>query len=154
MTDLAEGDLVRAAQPTAYVNDDTILTELANTSYAPGTPEVGVYFIAPPSGRVRLTIGGGFRDNGGSNVDRVFLAPQLFLDSSAGTEVLAPSVTIRGYLAARENTGFQYGSRISFIEDLTPGQLYYLRTMHLTNGGTDPDNADIAARDIIVIPLP
>jgi hypothetical protein len=154
MTDLAAGDLVRAAAPTSYVHDDTILANLTNTSYEAGTPEVGVYFVAPPSGRVRLTIGGGFRDNGGSNVDRVFLAPQLFQDSSAGTEVLAPSVTIRGYLAAREDTEFQYGSRISFIEDLAPGQLYYLRTMHLTSGGTDPDTADLAARDIIVIPLP
>ncbi|WP_049562249.1 hypothetical protein [Nonomuraea sp. SBT364] len=147
------GDLVRAVQPTAYVHDDTIITEIANTSYETGSPEVGVYFIAPPSGRVRLTLGGGFRDNGASAVDRLFLAPQLFRDNSDGTQVLAPSVTIRGYLAAREDTEFQYGSRVSFIEGLTPGQLYYLRTMHLTNG-TAPNNADIAARDIIVIPLP
>lgn len=154
MTDIASGDLVRTASPTAFVLDDTLIANLTNTSYAAGSPEVGVFFVAPPSGRVRLTIGGGFRDNGASAFDRVFLSPQLFMDSSAGTEILAPSVTLRGYLSALENTEFQYGSRVSFIEDLTPGQIYYIRTMHLTSAGTDPDTADIAARDLIVIPLP
>lgn len=154
MTDITAGDLVRSAQPTASYDDDTLIANITNTSYAAGSPEVGVYFVGPPSGRVRLTMGGGFRDNGASAVDRVFLAPQLFEDSSAGTEILAPSVTLRGYLAAKEDTEFQYGSRISLIEDLTPGQLYYLRAMYLTSDGTDPDSADIAARDVIVIPMP
>lgn len=151
---ITSGDLVRTLPPTAFVHDDTVLANLTNTSYEVGSPEVGVFFVAPPSGRVRLTIGGGFRDNGASAVDRVFLSPQLFRDSSAGSEVLAPSVTLRGYLSVAADTEFQYGCRVSLIEGMTPGQLYYLRTMHLTSGGTDPDTADIAARDIIVIPLP
>ena len=154
MTDIAEGDLVRTLPPTAFVHDDTLLANLTNAGYEAGSPEVGVFFVAPPSGRVRLTIGGGARDNGASAWDRVFLSPQLFEDSSSGTQILAPSVTVRGYLFAKENLEFQYGSRVSFIEDLTPGQLYYLRTMHLTADGNDPDSADLAARDIIVIPLP
>jgi len=148
------GDLVRTLAPTAFVHDDTILTEIANASYAAGTPEVGVFFVAPPSGRIRLTIGGGFRDNGGAPVDRIFLAPQLFRDSSDGTEILAPSVTLRGYLSLSNNMEFQYGCRVSLIEGMTPGQLYYLRAMHLATPGTDTDTADIAARDLIVIPLP
>ncbi|MGP3917694.1 hypothetical protein [Nonomuraea sp. 10N515B] len=154
MSDIESGDLVRTLPPTAFVHDDTTQANLTNTSYATGSPEVGVFFVAPPSGRVRLTIGGGFRDNGGSAVDRVFLAPNLFRDNSGGTEVLAPSVTLRGYLSVAADTEFQYGSRVSLIENMTPGQLYYIRTMHLTSGGTDPDTADIAARDLIVIPLP
>lgn len=153
MTDIESGDLVRSAAPTAFFHDDTILTNLTNTSYEAGSPEIGVFFVAPPSGRIRLTIGGGFRDNGAS-LDRIFLSPQLFLDSSDGTEILAPSVTLRGYLSLSNNTEFQYGCRVSLIEDLTPGQLYYVRSMHLATPGTDPDTADIAARDIIVIPLP
>ncbi|MEU6781503.1 hypothetical protein ABZ912_20045 [Nonomuraea angiospora] len=148
------GDLVRTLPPTAFFHDDTTQVDLTNTSYATGSPEVGVFFVAPPSGKIRLTIGGGFRDNGGSNQDRVFLSPQLFQDSSAGSEILAPSVTLRGYLSISADNEFQYGCRVSLIEGLTPGQLYYCRTMQLTSGGTDPDTADIAARDIIVIPLP
>jgi len=151
---ITTGDLVRTLPPTSYVHDDTTQVQLTSTSYEVGSPEVGVYFVAPPSGRVRLTVGGGFRDNGGSNTDRVFLSPQLFEDGPAGVEVLAPSVTLRGYGSAAEDTQFQYGCRVSLIEGLTPGQLYYLRTMHLTSAGTDPDTADIAARDVIVIPLP
>lgn len=147
------GDLVRTLPPTSFFHDDTILTNLTNTSYAAGSPEIGVFFVAPPSGKIRLTIGGGFRDNGAS-LDRIFLSPQLFQDSADGTEVLAPSVTLRGYLSLSNNTEFQYGCRVSLIENLTPGQLYYLRTMHLATPGTDPDTADIASRDIIVIPLP
>ncbi|MGW6502978.1 hypothetical protein [Nonomuraea angiospora] len=145
---------VRTLAPTAFFHDDTVLANLTNTSYAAGTPEIGVFFVAPPSGKVRLTIGGGFRDNGATVRDRIFLSPQLFRDSSSGTEVLAPSVTLRGYLSVADDTEFQYGSRISLIENLTPGQLYYIRCMHLTSGGTTHDSADIAARDLIVIPLP
>ncbi|GII87691.1 hypothetical protein Ssi03_56810 [Sphaerisporangium siamense] len=148
------GDLVRSMGVTAFYHEDTSLVQLTNTAYEPGTLEVGVYFVAPASGTVRLTIGGGVRDNGASALDRVFLAPQLFLGSSTGTEVLAPSVSLRGYGSVAEDTEFQYGCRVSLITGLTPGELYYIRTMHATSAGTDPDTADIAARDIIVIPMP
>lgn len=147
------GAYVRNPAPTVQASDDTILAGLTNSSYEAGTPEVGVFFVAPPSGRVRLTLGGGFRDNGATDRDRIFLAPQLFRESSDGTEVLSPSVTFRGYLSVAADLEFQYGSRVSMLEDLIPGQRYYLRTMHLTSG-IDPDSADIAARDIIVIPVP
>lgn len=151
---IVSGDYVRTLPPTSFAHDDTLLANITNTAYAPGTPEVGVYFIAPPSGKVRLTIGGGFRDNGAADRDRIFLSPQLFRDNSSGTEVLAPSVTLRGYLSVSEDTEFQYGCRVSLIENLTPGQRYYLRTMFLTSSGAGDETADIAARDIIVIPLP
>lgn len=32
------GDLVRTLPPTAFFHDDTILTEISNTSYATGSP--------------------------------------------------------------------------------------------------------------------
>jgi hypothetical protein len=146
--------LVRSLPPTAFFHDDTVLANLTNTSYEAGSPEVGVYFVAPPSGMVRLTIGGGGRDNGASALDRVFLAPQVWVRSSAGTQFLTPSVTTRGYLFTHLDNEFQYGSQASLITGLTPGELYYVRVMHLTSSGSDPDTADIAARDVIVIPLP
>ena len=151
---ITSGDLVRPLGITAWANDDTVIANITDTAYTTGSPEVGVFFVAPASGTVRLTVGGGFRDNGASALDRVFLSPQLFLGSSAGTEVLAPSVTARGYGSAAENTDFQYGSRVSLITGLTAGELYYIRVQHLTSAGTDPDTADIAARDLIVIPMP
>lgn len=151
---VATGDLVRPLAPTAFFHDDTVIANITDAAYVTGSPEVGVFFIAPASGTVRLTIGGGLRDNGASALDRVFLSPQLFLDNSGGSEILAPSVTLRGYSGAAENTEFQYGSRVSLITDLVPGNLYYCRVQYLTSAGTDPDTADIASRDIIVIPMP
>lgn len=151
---IADGDLVRPHGTTAFFHDDTVIANLTSASYEAGTPEVGVFFVAPPSGRVRITVGLGARDNGASALDRVFLSPQVYQGSSSGTEVLAPSVTNRGYATPAQDSEFQYGSRISLLEDLTPGELYYARTMHFTATGVDPDTADIAARDLIVIPMP
>ncbi|MET8864682.1 hypothetical protein ABZW11_17230 [Nonomuraea sp. NPDC004580] len=147
----AAGDLVRTLPPASFVHDDTSIFNLTNSSYEAGTPEVGVYFVAPPSGTVRLTLGGGFRDN--TATDRIFLAPELFEENSDGERILAPSVTARGYLSMKEDTQPQYGCRVSLITGLTAGQLYYLRTMHLASPGSGAQ-ADIAARDLIVIPMP
>jgi hypothetical protein len=155
MTVVFDGGFVRPVGITAYVHDDGTQANISNTSYDPGSPEVGVFFVAPASGRVRLTVGGGFRDNGASNQERTFLSPQLFEVTPAGRiEVLAPSVTFRGYSGLAENREYQYGCRVSLIEGLTAGRLYYIRLMHLTDGGTDPDSADITARDLIVVPVP
>jgi hypothetical protein len=147
------GGYVRPTGQTAWYHDDTILANLTNTSYDAGTVEVGVFFIAPTSGRVRVTIGGGVRDNGASALDRVLLAVQLFLDDRTGSEILAPTVTTRGYGGAKENSEFQYGSRVFLLENLDASSVYYLRVMHQSSSGVDPDTADIAARDVIVIPV-
>lgn len=149
------GDNVTPLPPVAWYHDDTTISNITNTSYDPGTPEVGVYFIAPPSGTVRITVGAGLRDNGASNRDRVFVSPAVYRVVPTGLEEeLAPSVTLRGYGGSEQVTQFQYGCRVSLVEDLEPGALYYARLMHFTSDGTDPDTADIAARDLIIIPMP
>lgn len=152
---IESGNYVRPLPITAWYHEDTTQANLTNTSYETGDPEVGVYFVAPQSGVVRITVGAGIRDNGGSNRDRVFVSPAVYAVTPTGMqEVLAPSVTLRGYGGSEAVTQFQYGCRVSLLEDLIPGQLYYARTMHFTSSGTDPDTADIAARDLIVIPMP
>lgn len=148
------GQLVRPIGVTAFYHEDTILANLTSSSYEAGSPEVGVYFVGPASGAVRVTVGGGARENGGATTDRIFLTVQIFEESSAGTEFLAPSVTLNGFAGSDANTEFQYGCRVSLVDGLEPGRLYYARTMHLTSSGTDPDTADIASRDLIVIPVP
>lgn len=149
------GDLVRPLPETAFFHDDTLIANITNTSYEPGTPEVGVYFVAPPSGTVRITVGAGLRDNGGSNRDRVFVSPAVYRVTPTGLQtVLSPSVTLRGVGGSEAVTVFQYGCRVSLLTELVPGALYYGRTMHSTSDGTDPDTADIAARDLIIIPMP
>lgn len=155
---MSPGDFVKNPPSTAFFHDDTTLTQLTNTSYEVGSPEVGVYFVAPPSGTVRITVGGGVRDNGTSTRDRVFLSPAVYLVTPTGlSEILAPSVTFRGYGGSDDVTEFQYGCRVSLLSGLAPGALYYARVMHTTAEVSSPDTndtADIAARDLIVIPMP
>lgn len=159
MADITVGRDIRtldAHQPSVYNSDDTLIANIAATgiSYVTGSPEVGVFFIAPTSGRVRVTTGGGMRDNGTApNIERVFIVPQIFLENSDGDEILAPS-SEKGIASAAENTEFQYQSRVIIQEGLTPGRRYYARTMYAIGVGTDPDTADIASRDITVIPMP
>ncbi|GAA4100976.1 hypothetical protein [Nonomuraea soli] len=153
-----DGQIVRAGEtpPSASDADDTVLAQITNDVYLPGIPEVGTTFVAPASGRVRMTVSAGLRDNGTAPRARIFVSPQVFRGTSAaGVEVLAPSVTFRGVASNRENVEFQYGSRVALMTGLTPGETYYARLMHLATPIADPsDTADIAVRDITVIPVP
>lgn len=137
------------APATAWAQDDLSQLNLSNTIYIPGTPEVGVTFTAPTSGRVILTVGGGARDNGG-NGDRVFIVPQVFRGpSTGGTEHLAPSVVVRGY-ASVPATEYAHGSRTTLLQNLIPGETYYARIMFATAAGSG--TADISCREISVTP--
>lgn len=154
MADITDGEIVLARDipPAVMAQDNTILLQLTNTTYATGTPEVGTTFVAPTSGRVVIVVGGGARDNGTG--DRVFLSPQVFIGTDASLdEVLAPTV-FRGFGSDDGTTEFMYASRSSLLTGLTPGQVYYARAVHLTTPGTDPDTADINSREIIVSPVP
>jgi len=138
--------------PPAVGNfDDTVLVQISSASYTEGVPEVGVTFVAPTSGRVLITIGGGLRDNG-ANATRVFMAPQVFEDDSDGTVVLSPTVGQYGIGSAGEQSEFMYYSRTSLLSDLTPGRVYYARVMHQTSNTPGSPTADIACREITVSP--
>ena len=153
MSELLAGTTVKAGDtpPTVYSLDTTTISNISNTSYAAGSPEVGVTFVAPTTGRVLVTVGGGLRNNA-ANSDRVGLAPQIFETDSSGTEILAPTV-FRGVASEGIATAgdFAYRGRTTMVEDLTPGQQYYARVMYIKFGsaGSTPD---ISARDILVAP--
>lgn len=157
MTDFANGRRIYGSDlpPAETYIDDSLILNFDTTTYTVGSPEVGTTFVAPLSGRVRLTVGGGLRDSAG--VDRLFLSPQVFegIDDT-GTEILAPSVTVRGFGSCPNTTAFHYASRTSLLEGLTPGRTYYARVMYAVNaGGATPAGAtDIAAREIVVVPVP
>lgn len=130
-----------------------MLSNLTNTAYAVGSPEVGTYFVAPNSGRVRMIIGGGSRDGPTGGTDRVFISPQVFLGSALGSEFLAPTID-RGVGSDESSTEFQYGSRVTMLSGLTPGKIYYARTVYAIAGPLADASADVASRDITIIPLP
>lgn len=147
------GQRIAPTPVTVAIFDNTLNANLTNTTYAAGAPEVGITFVAPPTGRVLLTIGGGLRNNG-SNADRVFLSPEVFegSDATTGTQFLAPSVAPGGCGSGGGYTAddFRYLCRTTLLTGLTPGGTYYVRIVHETILGSG--TADIAAREITVAP--
>lgn len=146
---LRAGSSIEASDHPASngVEDSTTQTNISSTSFVTGSPELGITFTAPDSGRAIVCVGGIVRDNGGSN--RVFLTFQVFEgEDDSGTEFLAPSVYngisnygVQGDYAARGN--------MTLLEGLTPGQVYYARTVHAVTGGS---TCDINTRDIMAFP--
>lgn len=150
------GDVIHGldAPVTVSADDDTQQLNLTDESYVAGTPEVGTRFIAPPSGEVVISIGGGLRDNGGSSDDRVFLSPQV--RDHRDDEQLAPSVTFRGRGSIDVSTEFMYGSRSSLVTGLNAGSLYFARVMHVVepSGASAAGTADINSREVVVEAMP
>lgn len=139
--------------PAKWAQDTTAINNPSNTSYATGSPEVSVTFIAPTSGRVLIVVGGGLGN--AAAADRIFLSPEVRLTNSSGALVLSPSVTNRGFGSDNASSGFHYGSRESVLEGLTPGTLYYAVVKYVViTGDAGTTSADIAARDITVVPIP
>lgn len=157
-SDLLGGTRVLAMDypPTVTVFDGTTNANITSTVYVAGTPEVGVTFMAPTTGRVSLTVGGGVRNNAANN-DRVFIAPQVYLGtSSAGTEILAPTAPQYGISSGGGYTtdDTQYLSRTVLVTGLVPGSTYYVRTMHtqVNNSGAASGTSDLFARSLVVAP--
>ena len=147
------GEPVKALDypPAVWAQDTTTITDPSNSSYTAGSPQVGVTFTAPTSGRVLLIVGGGV---GNAPGNRIYLAPEVRETDASGAVVLTPSVTNRGFGSDHMAVGFHYGSRESVLEGLTPGKRYFARVMYAVPSDGAGDNADIACRDIGVVPLP
>lgn len=140
--------------PTQYDQDWTVILNIVGTGYVPGTPEVGVNFTAPTSGRVLVTIGAGVRNNAATG-ERAIVTFQVFQDNANGPAVVGASfnsgVVSAGVAVAQE---FHYIGTFKMVQNLTPGRNYYARVVHRTSSITvAPGTADIASRDICVIPL-
>ncbi len=130
---------------TVYSRDLSQLTNLSNSMQI-GTPEIGVRFVAPSTGRVLITVGGGARD--ATNDGRIFFAPQVLADNLVD-EVLAAAVAIYGYGTPGSNSDYVFGSRTGLLSGLTPGRTYYARVMVQA----ETTSADLIFRDISVEPV-
>lgn len=136
--------------PAQYVYDATGNANLTSASYATLSPEVGVYFPGPSSGRVMITVGGAGRDN--TNDNRVFMSVTVTAVVSGAVEVAA-DVNDGGFGTPGVNADYMYASRTFMVDNLTRGVDYYAQVLVAveTTGGT---TADVAVRDILVEPLP
>lgn len=135
--------------PAMWASDATANSNISSTTFIAGTPTVSVTFTAPTSGAVLLSVGVAGSDNGGTN--RIHLAPEVRVGTVAGSVALAADVTSRGVGLPGESAANVHRSRTTLLTGLTPGTVYFARTMHKVSGGA---TADIAVREIVVTPTP
>lgn len=153
MPDLAPGGQAygRDFPPTGFDLDWTSQLNISSTSYASGTPSVGVNVTAPTSGRVLVALTCGTRNNS-ANTDRAIVTYRVLEDSSEGAVVTAESayrgVTSPG-IGSEE---YRYVGNFALEEDLTPGRSYYFQVRHRSVSGSG--TVDVSARSIAVIPVP
>ena len=151
MPDTLVGSVIDADDfPSAVTaSDSTAISDISSTTFIAGSPSVDVTFVAPTSGAVMLSVGLSARDNGGSNA--IHLAPEIRENNVAGAVNLAANVVTRGVGLPGEPDGFAYRSRTTIRTGLTPGAVYFARTMHKVSSGS---TADLQVRDITVCPAP
>jgi hypothetical protein len=135
--------------PAVTLIDTTAIANISSTSAIPGSPEVGVIFIAATSGAALVNVALGGRDNGSTN--RVFLSTEVYVGSDAtGVKIVTASVAANGCSSAPiNNAGYQYVGRAWLLTGLTAGATYYARTVYYVDAG---NTADIVMRGIVVTP--
>lgn len=138
-------DTVEASSLTALLNISTTLTV--------GTPEVGVVFTAPTSGKALVTIGASFVDDTGADNVGV-LDTKLFQGTNgSGTLILNTGDLRRRLILQPGNVAnqSQEASRTFPVTGLTAGTSYYVQLLHFAAAGA---TLDLFARQVIVQPLP
>lgn len=152
MAELLAGSIIRTNdRPTSsmWAVSTTLISDITSTTPIAGSPVVDLTFTAPTSGRVKLTVGGGMRNNPASG-HSVLMAPEVWLGTDAtGTLVLSANAEERGVRSIKDATQFHYYSRRTLLEGLTAGATYYARVLHEVTGGT---TCDIAVRELGVVP--
>lgn len=147
MADLLAGTTVNAndTPPTVSDRSDTAILAFANTSYAAGTPAVGVAFTAPTTGRVLVHLSA-FLDNSTAG-GQSYCSFRLGTGSTvgAGTQILAADDS-RSLLVTGVDQG-RFGIT-ELVSGLTPGSVYNVQVQHKRITA----NGDITWRHIIVAP--
>lgn len=156
---LAAGTTVRALDfpPAMFAFDNSTTAanlNITSTSWALGSPEVAVRFLAPTSGRVGVSLGATVRNNS-AVVDRVFVGFRIMEGDPASGNTFQPVSAKYGrsnYAYADADDDGESGSQFTMVSGLTPGTYYYAQVQfRVTVGG---GTADVLSRSILVIPLP
>ena len=138
--------------PSQYDQDWTPISNITTTTYIAGDPEVAVSVTAPTSGRLLVCMGCGIR-NDAATAEAVYVTYQIFEDSPDGA-LFAAADPDRGVLSCGIASAqqFQYHGNMDLVTGLTPGRSYYFQTVYRSTLGNG--TADIASRNILVIPVP
>lgn len=154
MADLAAGTTIKALDypPSQTAYENTEQTNITSTTYAAPTNGCAVTFTAPTSGRVKVIVGGGARDD--TNDFRLFMAPEIRQTDVSGQIIVSPSVITHGYGSLSVASSYTYWSRCTIVEGLTPGQVYYARLMIRVDSTVGNHTVDLRLKDLTVIPVP
>lgn len=138
--------------PAVKAQSSTDILNLTNTTYQPGSPEVGHTFTAPLSGRVGVCINcHGVQQASG---DRLFFSYRIYLGTSTAGTLFQDAAAGMGMSSSGSTSAtgeFGHGM-MSMVDGLTPGSVYYAVVVHQIEGaGT---TSDVAYRRIIVFPVP
>lgn len=138
--------------PSQYDQDWSMISNIADTTYVAGTPEVAVTITAPSSGKLFVCIGGGIRNNA-ATAESAYINYQIFEDSADGALYAAADDDFAyrscGIAASQE---FQHHGNMALVSGLEPGRSYYFQVVYKTALGAA--TADIASRNILVTPVP
>lgn len=138
--------------PSQFDQDWTLISNITDLDFTPGSPEVAVSVTAPSSGRVFVAVGCGLRNDAASD-ERLVVTYRFFEDGPDGALASPPfevkGVSSCGIVGAQE---FQYHGNQDLILDLEPGRQYYFQMVYMTINGFG--TADIASHSILVIPVP
>lgn len=135
------------------VTDTTDQTSVTSTSFIAGTTTCGTSFTAPASGKVYVTVSShaeaqvsgtnvyvGFEMRQGATVGSGTVQRAASTDESVSSGVIVAGAT-RSRVA---------GSRRVLVTDLTAGNAYNVRTMHLSNGG---GSCAVFYRELLIEPV-
>ncbi len=154
MTDYVAGTEVRALDypPAQYDEEDTLQSNYNSpSSYTEPSNQCRVTFIAPTSGRVKVVLGGGFRDD--TNNNQGFLGVEFRETNVSGAVVEPASAYMRGIVSMGEASDYYYHSRITILGGLVPGQQYFARVMVKAETATSA-SVDLRLKNLAIIPVP
>lgn len=152
MADIGAGDEIsKDYWPAAVmVNDATDQSNITSTTPVAGSPEAGVGFVSPKTGRVAVCVYAGLLQQDSGN--RVSVTFEIYEGTSSSGTLVRSARSGFGVSTDGSATIFeQTTGNLTVVGGLTPGVDHYVRAMHFVDGGT---TNDVTHRRIIVFPVP
>lgn len=130
----------------AYVTEDTDFTAVTTAPFIAGSPGCGVTFVAPPSGKVYITVSGYMQENTAGNF--AFLGIEVRAGGTIGSGTVVRSPITNECVGCSQ--GRDVGSRVIYQVGLTAGSTYNVRTMFCS---TPAGTFDCYYRELLVQPV-
>ena len=155
LAEAVESDVQRIDSPTAVTvqAEELSVFSFTNTAAQAGTAVCGLTFVAPPSGKVVVTVSGNI--SSGQDGNAAILSYEVRTGSTigSGTVVLGPDYRRAVHSSRAVNTGAVASigaSHARLLSGLTSGATYNARTMHWINPG---GGGTVDARALLIQPV-